>query len=132
MLNNCAFIGRLAKDIEKKTTQSGVSVTSFDLAVDRDFKDKQGNKETDWIPCVAWRHDADYLAQYAHKGDLVNVIGRLTPRKWQDKNGQNRVSYEIQVNNVYLLGSGKPKEAKAPVAQEPEYTPIEDDGSLPF
>ena len=136
MYNNCSFVGRLSKDIELKRTQSGVSVTSFDLAVDRDFKSSDGNRETDWIPCVTWRHDAEYLSKYAHKGDLLCVSGRLTPRKWTDKNGQNRISYEVQTNNVYIVSSSKPKDPRGNddgYDSGESFQPVDDaDGDLPF
>lgn len=138
-LNQCTFIGRISKELEIKTTQGGVSVVSYDLAVDRDFKDKQGNRETDWIPCVTWRHDAEYLAKYVRKGDIIGVSGRLTPRKWTDKNGQNRTSYEIQTTNVYIVSSSKSKSSSYDndvnddgYSQGAGYAVIEEDGDLPF
>lgn len=134
-LNQCTFIGRISRDLEINTTQGGVSVVSYDLAVDRDFKDKRGNRETDWIPCVTWRHDAEYLAKYARKGDIIGVSGRLTPRKWTDKNGQNRISYEIQTTNVYIVSSGKPRDTRGNddgYDSGESYQPVEDDGELPF
>lgn len=134
-LNNCTFIGRISKELEIKTTQGGVSVISYDLAVDRDFKDKQGNKETDWIPCVTWRHDAEYLAKYAHKGDILCVRGRLTPRKWQDKDGNKRTAFEVQTDNVYIVSSSKPRDSRGKddgYDSGESFQPAEDDGDLPF
>lgn len=102
MLNDCKFIGRITKDLELRTTASGVSVMNFPIAVDRKFK--QGDeKVTDFIDCVVWRHNADFLAKYGGKGRLVYVGGSLQSRKWQDKDGNNRTSWEIQADDVQLL-----------------------------
>lgn len=101
MLNRFIGIGRITRDLEPKTTQSGVSVLNFTIAVDRDIKNGD-EKVTDFIDCVAWRHNADFLAKYAGKGRLVCVDGNLQSRKWQDKDGNNRTSWEIVTSNVYL------------------------------
>ena len=106
MLNEIRLIGRITRDPELHTTGSGVSVMSFSVAVDRRFK--QGDeKVTDFIECVAWRHNAEFLAKYGAKGRLVYVGGSLQSRKWQDKDGNNRVSWEVQTDNVILLDRPK-------------------------
>ena len=101
MLNRFVGMGRITRDLEPKTTPSGVNVLSFTIACDRDIK-QGGEKVTDFIDCVAWRHNADFLAKYAGKGRLVCVEGNLQSRKWQDKDGNNRTSWEVQIGNVYL------------------------------
>lgn len=131
MLNHIVLMGRLTKDPELKTTPSGVSVCNFSLASDRDFKDKAtGEKETDFVDCVAWRGTADFLSKYASKGKLLVVSGRLQTRKYTDKNGNNRTSVEVQAENVYFTDS---KKADSAAAQTPQDFPeLPDDGPLPF
>ena len=102
MLNRFIGIGRIANDLQLRTTQSGVSVLNFTIAVDRDFKNG-GEKVTDFIDCVCFRQSADFLAQYGAKGRLVCVDGQLQSRKWQDKDGKNRTSWEISCESVYTL-----------------------------
>ena len=104
MLNKIVLMGRITKDIEKKTTQSGVSVLSTTIAVDRDFKNGD-EKQTDFVDCVFWRHNADFLEKYAAKGRMIVVSGSLQSRKWQDKDGNNRISWEVQAESVYLADS---------------------------
>lgn len=102
MLNHITIMGRLTKDVELRHTNNGVSVASFTLAVDRDFKDKSGSKETDFIDIVAWRNTADFVASYFAKGRMAVVDGRLQTRKWTDKDGNKRTAYEIVAENVYF------------------------------
>lgn len=104
MLNDITIMGRLTKPVEKRTTPSGVSVLNNTVAVDRDRKNGD-EKLTDFIDCVFWRFNADFLEKYADKGRMVVVHGRLESRKWQDKDGNNRISWEIQADNVYLADS---------------------------
>ena len=104
MLNKVFLMGRITKDIEKKTTQSGVSVLSTTIAVDRDYKNGD-EKQTDFVDCVFWRHNADFLEKYAGKGRMIVVVGSLQSRKWQDRDGNNRVSWEVQAESVYLADS---------------------------
>ena len=108
MLNHITIMGRLTRDPELRTTQSGVSVTSFTVAVDRDYTPQGGQKETDFIDCVAWRQGGEFVSKYFHKGSMIVVSGRLESRKWTDRNGQNRTSWEIQVDHSYF---GEAKEA---------------------
>ena len=107
MLNHIVLMGRLTRDVELRTTQSGVSVASFTLACDRDFGGKDGEKETDFIDCVAWRSTADFAAKYFSKGRMAVVSGRLQIRPWTDKEGNKRYSTEIAVENMYF-GDSKP------------------------
>lgn len=101
MLNHITIMGRLTKDPELRKTQSGVSVVTFTVAVDRDFKNGD-EKVTDYIDCTAWRGQADFIAKYFGKGRMIVVDGALNSRKWTDKDGNNRVSWEIQAQNVYF------------------------------
>ena len=103
MLNHIVIMGRLTRDPELRSTQSGVSVASFTVAVDRDFGGRDGGeKQTDFIDCVAWRQTGEFVSKYFHKGSMIVVSGRLQSRKWQDRDGNNRTNWEIQADNVYF------------------------------
>ena len=103
MLNHIVIMGRLTRDPELRTTQAGVSVTSFTVAVDRDFGGRDGGeRQTDFIDCVAWRSTGEFVSKYFHKGSMIVVSGRLQSRKWQDRDGNNRTNWEISADNVYF------------------------------
>lgn len=103
MLNRIVIMGRLVRDPELRTTQSGISVTSFTLAVDRDFKNRDsGEKSTDFIDVVAWRQTAEFVCKYFAKGRMAIAEGRLQIREWKDRDGNNRRSAEIVADNVYF------------------------------
>ena len=103
MLNRIIIMGRLVRDPELRTTQSGVSVTSFTLAVDRDFKNRDsGEKNTDFIDVVAWRQTAEFICKYFAKGRMAVAEGRLQIREWKDRDGNNRRSAEVVADNVYF------------------------------
>lgn len=103
MLNSISLIGRMVRDPEYRTFGSD-GVVNFTIAVDDDYKDKDGNKVTDFIDCTAWRKTAEYICQYQSKGSLVAVKGRLKSRKWTDKDGNKRVSWFVSVDNAYGVG----------------------------
>ena len=131
MLNNVVIMGRLTRDPELRRTQSGTAVTSFTMAVDRDFKSQSGEKETDFIDVVAWRNTGEFAAKYLAKGRMAAVEGRIQVRDWQDKDGNRRKSVEVVADNVYFADSkrdSKPQESR----DEQEFDEIEDDGDLPF
>ena len=108
MLNHITIMGRLTRDPELRKTGSGLSVASFTLAVDRDFKNKEtGEKECDFIDCTAWRNTADFVSKYFTKGRMAVVEGRLQIRNWTDKEGNKRRSAEVVADNVYF-GDSKP------------------------
>lgn len=108
MLNHIVIMGRLTRDPELRRTGSGLAVASFCVAVDRDFPNKEtGEKETDFINCVAWRQTGEFVSKYFQKGSLIVVSGRLQMRNWTDKDGNKRVSAEIVADNVYFGGSKK-------------------------
>lgn len=105
-LNHVVLIGRLVADPELRTTSSGISVTSFTIAVDRRFKNQQGERETDFIDIVAWRKTADLVSQYCTKGMKVAVDGSLQVRSYEAKDGSKRKAYEIVAENVQFLDRG--------------------------
>ena len=129
-LNKIFIMGRITKDPELRRTDSGTAVTSFSLAVDRDFKGQNGEKETDFIEVVAWRNTAEFVAKYFAKGRMAVVEGRLQIRSWKDKDGNKRSKAEVVADNVYFADSKKESGYSALV--EPEMAEIEDDGDVPF
>ena len=111
MLNHITIMGRLTRDPELRRTGSGLAVASFTVAVDRDFgKNENGEKETDFIDCVAWRNTAEFVSKYASKGRMVAVSGRLQIRSWTDKDGNKRRTAEVVADNVYFGDSRRDAE----------------------
>ena len=103
MLNHITIMGRLTRDPELRRTGSGVAVASFTLAVDRDFgKNDNGERETDFIDCVAWRQTGEFVSKYFTKGRMAVVSGRLQIRSWTDKDGNKRRTAEVVADNVYF------------------------------
>ena len=144
-LNRTTIMGRLTRDPELRRTNNGTSVTSFSIAVDRDFKAQDGSKETDFIDVVAWRQTAEFVSKYFAKGRMAVVDGRLQTRSYQDKTGSKRTAVEVVADNVYFGDSksdgAQKREAmydqfdnnSAPLRENPEHIEeIEDDGELPF
>lgn len=107
MLNRIVLMGRLTRDPELRRTGSGTAVSSFSIAVDRDFKGQSGEKGTDFIDIVAWRSTAEFVSKYFSKGRMAVVEGRLQIRAWKDKDGNNRRSAEVVADNVYFGDSSK-------------------------
>lgn len=107
-MNNIQLIGRLTKDVEVKFTQSGTAVGNFTLAVNRSFKNEQGEREADFINCVIWRKAAENLAQFTRKGSQIGIEGRIQTRNYENNQGQRVYVTEVVVNNFHLLES-KPK-----------------------
>ena len=135
MLNRIDIMGRLVRDPELRHTSSNIPVASFTLAVDRDRKNESGEKETDFIDVVVWRHTAEFVSKYFTKGSMAVVSGRLQMRKWQDKDGNNRTSAEVQADNVYFGEAKKDGgESAAPVAADPTNFAVtnEPDEGLPW
>ncbi len=131
MLNKCFLLGRMTKDPEIRRTNGGTAVTSFTLAVDRDFK-TNGEKETDFIEVVAWRNTAEFVSKYFSKGRMAIVEGRLQIRDWTDKNGNKRRTAEVVANNVYF-GDSKRENKEEPEYKQDDLAEIsEEDGELPF
>ena len=146
MLNRIAIMGRLVKDPELRRTQSGIAVTSFRMAVDRDFKSQDGTKQADFFDVVALRSPAEFVSRYFSKGRMAVVEGRLQTRDWTDKEGNRRVAFEIVADNIYF---GDSKRDSAPASDYPApayggaetysapaassgFAEIEEDGELPF
>ena len=103
MLNHIVIMGRLTREPELRRTGSGIAVTSFSLAVDRDFGSKDGGeRETDFIDCVAWRSTGEFVSKYFTKGSMAVVSGRLQIRSWTDKDGNKRRTAEVVADNVYF------------------------------
>ena len=100
-LNHCVFMGRLTSVPELRHTQQGTAVTSFTIAVDRDFE----KGKTDFIDCVAWRNTAEFVSKYFGKGRMIAVVGKLQMRDWTDKDGNKRRNAEIIADNVYFADS---------------------------
>ena len=140
MLNRIILMGRLTRDPELRRTQNGTAVTSFSIAVDRDFKNKDtGEKSTDFIDIVAWRQTAEFVCDYFSKGRMAVVEGRLQIRDWTDKDGNKRRSAEVLADNIYFGDSKRDGDAVGgsytgvQTAQSGEFREIdEDDGELPF
>ena len=154
MLNRIIIMGRLTRDPELRRTGSGTPVTSFSLAVDRDFKSQSGEKETDFIDVVAWRSTAEFVSKYFTKGRMAVVEGRLQIRDWTDRDGGKRRSAEVVADNVYFGDSkrdsagdygappaygapacyGAPAAGRgAPAGGSSDFAEIgEEDGELPF
>lgn len=140
MLNKIFIMGRLTRDPELRTTNSGTSVASFSLAVDRNYKGADGEKETDFIDCVAWRQTGEFAAKYFTKGRMAVVEGRLQIRPWTDKEGNNRRSAEVIVDNMYFgdskrdgdTGGAKPASGPVNVSANDWQEADEDEGDLPF
>lgn len=153
MLNSIVIMGRLTADPELRTTTSGIPVCSFTVAVDRDYQKQGEEKQTDFIDVVAWRSSAEFVSRYFAKGRMIVVQGTLQSRKWQDKDGNKRVSWEIQADRVFFGDSKKdsgdssgtttnrydsytpPPERQQPSAyssgSESDFTPLPDE-DLPF
>ena len=111
MLNHITIMGRLTRDPELRRTGSGVAVASFTVAVDRDFGGRDGGeKETDFIDCVAWRQTGEFVSKYFAKGSMIVVSGRLQIRSWNDKDGNKRRTAEVVADNVYFGESRRANE----------------------
>ena len=148
MLNKIILMGRLTRDPELRRTGTGTAVTSFSLAVDRDFKSQSGEKETDFIDIVAWRSTAEFVSKYFTKGRMAVVEGRLQIRDWTDKGGGKRRSAEVVADNVYFGDSKRDGGDSSGYSAAPAYKNAapsnfnaggsdfaeigEDDGELPF
>lgn len=119
MINCIVLMGRLTADPELRTTQSGVSVTRFSIAVDRNYSDQNGERTADFIDIVAWRQQADFVCKYFHKGSMIAVQGALQTRKYEDRNGNKRTAYEVVANQISFTGS---KEEGGGQKKEPAQT----------
>ena len=114
MLNHITIMGRLTRDPELRRTGSGIAVASFTVAVDRDFGGRDGGeRETDFIDCVAWRQTGEFVSKYFTKGSMAVVSGRLQIRSWTDKDGNKRRTAEVVADNVYFGESKRNSEGNS-------------------
>ena len=132
MLNSIVIMGRLTATPELKTTNSGISVTSFTVAVDRRFQKQGEEKQTDFLNVVAWRQAADFVCKYFNKGDMIAVQGELQTRRYEDKDGNKRTATEIIADNVSFCGGKKESaQAAAPTGESYDFT-ADDEDDLPY
>lgn len=103
MINNVVLVGRLTRDPDLRYTQSGAAVATFNLAVNRNFTNQNGDREADFINCVIWRKAAETLANYAHKGSLIGITGRIQTRSYDNQQGQKVYVTEVVCDNFQLL-----------------------------
>ena len=130
MLNHITIMGRLTKEPEIRYTQSQTPVASFTVAVDRDYQSGGAEKQTDFINCVAWKHTAEFVQKYFHKGSMAVVAGRLQMRSYDDKGGNKRTVAEVVADSIYFGESKKPN----PNVDASGFSDISDEesGELPF
>lgn len=133
-LNKVILGGRLTSDVELKTTQGGISVCSFTIAVNRKTgKDKE--QQTDFITCQAWRSTAEFISKYFSKGSSICVVGAIQTRNWEDQNGQKRYATEVVVDEAMFVDSKSESDAPksfVPDAYKPNFEPVNTDEGLPF
>lgn len=129
-MNKFIGIGRTTKDIELTQTTNGISVAKFTLAIPRAFKNKDGEKEVDFINCVAWQKAAENIHKFVNKGDQLSVVGRIETRSYEAKDGTKRYVTEVVVEEFEFLGGKKDGKEKV---EETKMTEIDiDEESLPF
>ena len=123
MLNRIDIMGRLTRDPELRHTQSQTPVASFTLAVDRDFGGRDGGeRQTDFIDCVAWRQTAEFVSKYFQKGSMAVVSGRLQIRDWTDRDGGKRRTAEVVVDNIYFGESRRSRDDSVGSYSAPSYS----------
>ena len=136
MLNVVALMGRLVRDPELKTTQSGNSVCAFSIACDRSYTAKDEERKADFFTITAWRQTAEFICKYFQKGSLIAIEGSLQTRQYQDKNGNNRTAVEQQTANHVREANAAHSATQAAPAYEQgnmdDFAMISDDGDLPF
>ena len=125
MLNNISIMGRLTADPALRQTSNNTPKTTFTIACDRDFKNKDGKKETDFINVICWRQTAEFVSKYFGRGRMVAVRGRLQTEKWEDNEGKKHTIYEVLADSVY------PADSKGKT-EKPDFIPIDTDDDLPF
>ncbi len=141
MINKAILIGRLTTQPELKKTQSGVSISSFSIAVQRNYKDANGSYPTDFINIVTWRNTAEFVCKFFTKGQLIGIVGSIQSRNYEDKNGNKRTAIEVVADEAQFVESkreasayNEPQEFKAPPVaggNDVEFEEVEDD-DLPF
>ena len=129
-MNKVILVGRITADPEIKLTSNQTQFCNFTIAVDRRFKDANGNRQTDFINCVAWKNTAVFIQKYFHKGNRIGVVGSIQTRSYEDQNGQKRFVTEVVVDEAEFVDS----QSKAEPAEEPQQDaePKQEGGELPF
>lgn len=142
--NKVILGGRLTADPELKTTPAGVSVTSFNLAVNRQYKPKEGEVQADFISCVAWRGTAEFVCKYFRKASSICVVGHIETRSWTDQQGVKRYATEVIVDEAHFVDAKGDSAGQAPAGQAapapvstippgpPQFEAIRSDEELPF
>ena len=130
MLNTITIQGRIARDLELRTTQTGTPVLTFTVAVERDYVPEGGTRAVDFIDCTAWNKQAEFINKYFQKGSMIIIQGKLQSRKWEDKNGNKRTNWEVQAESIYF-GEYIKKEKQGQQAQ-PTFEELDDEGECPF
>jgi single-strand DNA-binding protein len=139
-MNKVILIGRLVKDPEVKTTQSGAAVCSFTVAVDRKFRNKDGERQADFLSCVAWKQQAEILGKYFQKGSKIGIVGNVQTRNYEDGNGKKVYVTEVVVDEIEFVESKGERQEKssypaAPTVDTAFYATMSDDtdmGVIPF
>lgn len=139
MLNKVILMGRLTRNPEVRYTQSNTPVASFALAVDRAYKGANNERQTDFIDCVAWGARADFVKKWFAKGMMAVVVGQLQTRRWEDKNGNKRVTVEVNVDEISFGETKKARESAEnpqntyyPGASDDQFTALDDGNEVPF
>lgn len=133
MLNKIILQGRLTKDPEIRLTANQTAFCNFSVASERSFSGQDGQRQTDFINCIAWKQKAQFLGQYFHKGDMILLSGTLQSRNYQDNNGQNRTAFEVLVEDINFCGGGQRQTQPQAQAQPPVYPDLPTDtDALPF
>ncbi|HAP4186030.1 TPA: single-stranded DNA-binding protein [Enterococcus faecalis] len=123
MINNVTLVGRLTKDCDLRYTANGTAVAAFTLAVNRNFTNKNGEREADYVSCVIWRKPAETLANYTRKGTLIGIVGRLQTRNYENQQGQRVYVTEVVVETFQLLESKEVSQQRG--ANASNHSPIE-------
>ena len=132
-MNKAILVGRLTRDPELKSTANGTNVCSFSVAVNRRYKNAEGNYDADFINCTAWRQTAEFVSKYFTKGRMIGVVGSIQTRNYDDKDGKNVYVTEVAADEVYFVESkGDNNNNTAPVADVNDFAPIDDTDELPF
>lgn len=135
-LNHITIMGRICKDVELRTSQNGTTLTNLTVAVDRDYQIGGSERQTDFIDVIAFKNTASFIERNFHKGQLIVVDGRLQSRKWEDRDGNKRVSWEVVAENVYFGGDKKQENTYQAVnVNASAFEDLDDDeetGQLPF
>ena len=131
MLNKVILMGRITHDLELRSTPSGTSVLQFSLAVERNFVKQGEERQTDFINCVAWKQQAEFIGRYFGKGRMIAIEGRLQTRNYEDKQGNKRTAYDVIVESASF--TGEPKQDTQPQSYIPQSDPdVISDEDVPF